>query len=414
MKKLFLLALTSICCLALTLPAMGGVKVGGMITSDFNYIDRDEARAAGGNIAPGVVNPDNGFEDLSFDVPYPLNFLYVAYTSKDKKVGGMIRVRFGSAGAANLNSATFGAAGNLDYYYGYITYRFSDQFSMQFGRQNTVFAPMSPSQLSGFAQWGHIVGIGYGNQNHTSTKDGMIATIKASPMISINLGIFDNDTDNAEAPRGVLYTGPAGLAREENDTPRFDVAIPITIANFKIIPSFTYLTQEYDQVVAGSQNDVDIWGGALSARAGFGPFSITGEIMFGENLGDGNYSGGSLLNSNLLSYVDAAGNNRIQDSDDMAFFIDLAFKFGPATLHGIYGQTNSESEGNPIIGLDAAEYDITRQMWGFACPISIGGGFTIRPELFFYDMDDDALMAGVQNLDMGEETVFSLMFQLYF
>jgi hypothetical protein len=418
MKKLFLLALTCICCLALALPAMAEVRVGGMITLDWNYIDQDEALAAvragtaPAGVAPGQLNYDNGYNDMRMEFPMPLNFLQVSYVSKDKVVSGLLRWRLGSAGA---NSTT----GAINLYYAWMQYKFSDQFSMRFGRQDTLLAPMSPSQLSGFDSWGHIVGIGWGNENHTSLRDGITAQFNFSPMIGLKVGLFDNQTDNAEAP--ILFgtnAVPVGAVpptvRESNIMPRFDIALPINWNWLRVIPSFSYLTQDYDNVIAGSQDDLDVWAGALSARAAFGPFSITGEVCFGENLGVGSYSGGSLLNSNLTAYVDANGNNQIQDTDDVAFFFDLAFKFGPATLHGIYGQINSESEGNPIVGLDAAEYDITRQMYGLACPITIGGGFSIRPELFFYDYDDGALLAGAVDRDLGQETVFAVLFMLNF
>jgi hypothetical protein len=418
MKKLFIFALAGICCLALAMPAMAGVSVHGMVTLDWNYIDRDEARAArvagtaGNGVAPGQLNYDNGFEDLQFAMPMVINFIQLNYVSKDKKVSGVIRWRLGSAGAA-------GTTGAINLYLAQLTYRFSDRFKMTFGRQNTLLAPMSISQLSGFDSWGHIVGIGYGNENHTSLQDGITAEITMSPMISLQLGIFDNETNNAETGITALTNpSPVGavppVVREENDTPRFDVALPITWNFLKVIPSFSYLTQEYDQVIAGSQNDIDIWAGALSARVSFGPFTLQGEICFGENLGSGNYSGGSLLASANTAYLDPAGNWQVQDTDDVAWFLQASWKFGPATLIGIYGQLNSESEGNPVVGLDAAEWDVTQQMYGLACPITIGGGFSIRPELFFYDYDDDALLAGAQNRDLGEETVMAVLFMLSF
>jgi hypothetical protein len=419
MKKLFLLALTGIFCLAVALPAMGQVRINGMITSDWNYIDQDSARAANVSgtaplgIAPGQLVYDNGFEDMSFDVPYPLTWLQLSYVSKDKVVSGVLRVRLGGFDAVANDTNV------VNLYYAYMTYRFSDKFKMTFGRQNTILAPMSPSQLSGFQQWGHIVAIGWGNQNHTSLKDGITAEFVLSPMVRLQMGIFDPETDNGEAPP-LFGTNavPAGaippVVREENDLPRFDLALPINWNWLTLIPSFSWMQHEYDQVRAGSDTDVDCWAGALSARASFGPFSIEGEITFGENLGNGSYSGGGLLSSVQTAYVDVNGNGRIADTDDLAWYIALSWKFGPATLHGMYGQLNSESEGNPVVGLDAAEYDITRQFYGLACPISIGGGFTIRPELFFYDYDDSALMAGLQNRDLGEEMIMSVLFMLNF
>jgi hypothetical protein len=422
MKKLFLLALTGIFCLAIALPAIGAVKMGGMITMDWNYVDMDSARAANRSgtaplgVAPGQLVFDNGFEDMSFDFPMPLTFLQASYVSKDKVVSGLLRLRVGgdTAGTTPINL-----------YYAWMKYRFSDRFSMQFGRQNTLLAPMSAAQYSGYAQWGHIVAIGWGNQNHTSLRDGITAEFVLSPMVRLQMGIFDPDTDDGEAPItgnagngfGVDNT-PAGsippVVREENDIPRFDIALPINWNWLTIVPSFSWLAQDYDQVAAGSENDLDCWAVALSARASFGPFSIQGEITFGENLGSGNYSGGSLLTSDKTSYQDVNNNWRISDTDDLAWFIQLAWKFGPATLYGMYGQLNSESEGDPMVGLDAAEYDVTQEFYGLSCPISIGGGFTIRPELFFYDYDDSALMAGNQNRDLGEEMILSVLFMLAF
>jgi len=418
MKKLFILALTGVCCLALAVPAMSTVKLNGMITMDWNYIDRDDARAAGGFVPPNVINLDNGFNDMRFEFPMPLNFLQVSYVSKDQVVSGLLRWRLGSAGA-------LGSTGAINLYYAWINYKFSDQFSMRFGRQNTILAPMSPSQLSGWDSWGHIVGIGWGNQNHTSLLDGITAEFKFNPMISLQVGIFDNDTDNAEPVTAAVGAVPAGAiaptVREENTFPRFDVALPIKWNWLTLIPSFSYLRQNYDQVIAGADDDVTIWAAAISARAGFGPLSITGEITFGQNMGSGNYNADityfafSGLGTGIggpKAYVDAAGNAKIEDADNLLWFIDLGYKFGPATLHAIYGQSKVDCDVNPVSPMD--DYDIKSQMYGLALPISIGGGFTIRPELFFYDYDDSALWAGAPNLDMGQETIVSVLFQLYF
>jgi predicted porin len=306
----------------------------------------------------------------------------------------------------------------INCYYAYINYAFSKQFSMRFGRQFTLLAPVTISQYGGWMQWMHIVGIGFGNQNHTSLADGITASIKLSPMAELKLGIFDNDTDNGEVPAGYGTSAgvPATALREENDLPRFDAAVHIHWGPLFIAPSFSYLTQEYDQVVAGSDNDVDCWGAALSARAGFGPFTLRGEITFGENMADGTYNAASLSSGfgGARTYVDTAGNNRVADEENTAWFLGLSYKMGPATINAYYGQANMECEGNPLVGLDAAEFDVTTQMYGVSVPISVGGGFIIRPEVFFYDYDDDALQGGVQNRDLGEEAVISLIFMLAF
>jgi len=436
MKKLFVVALTCVCCMAIALPAMADVKLGGMITLDYNYIDRNDARSANTNgaaiatngfpgILPNQVNMDDGYNITRMEFPMPLNFLQVSYVSKDKVVSGLLRWRLGSNHA-------LGSTGDINLYYAYINYKFSDMFSMRFGRQDTILAPFSPSQLSGYDSWGHIVGIGWGNQNNTSLLDGITAELKFNPMISLKLGIFDNDTDpavgGAEPISGATNAVPAGTipptVREENIAPRFDISLPITWNWLTVIPSFSYLSQSYDSVLAGNEDSIDIWAGAVSARAGFGPFSITGEMTWGKNMGAGNYNADiTYLALNGLgtgiggpkAYVTAMGNSQIEDEDNLLWFIDLAFKFGPATLHGIYGQSHSETAPNQAAAVPSStDFDIKSQMYGLACPITIGGGFTIRPELFFYDYDDDATWGGRQNLDLGKEAVLAVLFQLYF
>jgi hypothetical protein len=388
----------------------------------------DSARAAGGGIAPGTLNPDNGFENLGFDIVMPLTFMQLSYTSKDKVVSGVLRYRLGSqwGAATGIGPNSLYGRNTINLYYAYINYRFSDQFSMRFGRQNTLLAPMSPSTYSGWQTWGHIVGIGWGNQNHTSLCDGITFNWKITPMVSLQAGIFEPDTDNGEA---ILATaGPAGTAREENILPRIDVALPINWNWLRIVPSFSYLQQEYDQGALNTPNDVDIWAGALSARASFGPFSITGEVIVGENLGVGSYNtavayatwttfglGTGIGGPKLYTPVGSA-TTQLADEDNVAFFFDLALKFGPATLHGIYGQSKSSCDGDPAIGVpgDGAEFDQTSRMYGLTCPISVGGGFTIRPEIMFYDYDDSAVRGGTPNLDMGEELIMSVIFMLAF
>lgn len=416
MKKFFLLAVISAFCLALAVPAMADVKLGGMITSELNFDSKDAAYSMGG-WPKGVANPNNSWNSLSFDIPMVVNFIQAAYTSDDKTVTGLIRYRFGGSQGGSGNGANA-----INLYYCYINYTFSEDFSMRFGRQDTLLAPFSPSQYSGYAQWLHIVGIGFGNENDTSLRDGMTAKWKINPMIGLNVGIFDPQTDNAENPTFPLNLPalPGTVVREKNDLPRFDINLPLTIANFQIIPSFAFLKQNYDQVAPGNQDGINIWGAALSARAGFGPFTITAEVTGGRNL--------DLLGSawtiapitlgagpagvNNRAYKDAAGNVQIEDSKNIEFFFDLAYKLGPAEVHGIYGYQNYKVDADPgIVPLKPS--DITRQMYGIAVPIAVGGGFTVRPEVFIYEYGSDAEVAG-RYFDLGKETIASVMFMLAF
>jgi len=52
-------------------------------------------------------------------------------------------------------------------------------------------------------------------------------------------------------------------------------------------------------------------------------------------------------------------------------------------------------------------------MYGISWPISVAKGFTIRPELMFYDYDDSAQIEGSQ-FDRGSEWVLGVQAMLVF
>jgi hypothetical protein len=265
--------------------------------------------------------------------------------------------------------------------------------------------------------------VGYGNL-HASNGDMLKAYVKFNDMIRMEFAIQDPDTDDAEAPANFPNADATGATnREENDIPRLDIAFPITIGNFTIEPSATYLTQDYDQVAPGYEDSIDIWGVAVGAKAGFGPVTISAEITYGHNLGNGNYTGAGHAGSAAAiparaRAVDANGDgiaNEIEDSDVWMGWIQFDFNFGPATLKLAWGIEDVQNDGGIIVG---DEVDTTRMGYALALPINVAKGFTITPTVIYFDRDDSAhdgtVRAGNPDVDYGDQLLVGVQFNLKF
>lgn len=399
MKKLLLIALSAALCLAVAMPAMAKVSVSGMLTTDYYYFDRDEQ-------VPGVGG--NGFTSTYFDMPKPLNRLTVQYANDDNSLRGYMQLRFGgritSGGRA---SSTNGAAGETYINYAWIDWQLTPAAYLRFGRQTSAFAIMAPQQMVG-TNTGHIVGIGWGNVHGGASWDAVRLYYKFSDAVRLELELVDPDTDNAEVVAAFPGESATAVVREENTLPRLDVALPITMGNLVLEPSVTYSVQDYDQVAGGADDSVDIYGVALGVNWGMGMFSFAGEIVYGQNLGDGAYSGGV---GTASAYLDAAGNLKVEDSEVLSWWAQVGLKLGPSTLYLIYGSCNVQNDNDTA---SSAKTDFTRTMYGASWPISVAKGFTIRPELMWYDYDDSAELQGNPPVDQGKEMIFGIQAQLVF
>lgn len=416
MKKLLIGLVAAMCCFALAAPAMAQVKISGMITFDAYYFDQDAERT--NNILQGGTQGRDDRQTTNFELPQFGNRIDVQWTSEDKKVHGRIQLRFGAATATGFSgpgvNATFPQGTrpryDMDPEFAYIDYHWTPNWYSRFGRQEQTFAIMAPSQTLGQAQ-GHIVGVGWGNIHGGTARDGIKNYFKFSDMVRLEVELIDPSNETAEAITGftVAPGGNGAQIQEESTIPRIDAALNIKIANFVIEPSVTYLQQKYKGLAAGEEDSIDIWGGAVGVSAGFGPFKIAGEAVYGQNLGNANYVGG---NGTAIGFLQN-GNNHIEDTDVFAAWIDLGFDFGPLEIHGIVGYETWQTD--EVTGI-RGENDRERWMYGVNVPIKMTKNFTIKPEVVYYKDDDSAKTGRVDNLttDFGSEIVAGVQFQLVF
>lgn len=425
MKKLFVGVLAAICCVAFTVPVLAEVKVEGMIQTDFYYWDVSKEQMVGGLVKGATTNQDD-WSTTRINMPQPLNRITVRYTGEDKVVNGYIQIRAGGSRANPSSAAAMNAGVNSEsafsWEYAWIDWHVNPSLYFRFGRQDQTFAgAYAPAQGMGQVD-GHIIGLGFGNITAQS-RDAIRAFIKFNNNIRMEIELLDPNTEtagNTELNIPAIAGTAAANARESNVWPRFDISLPMQFGNFKIEPGLTYLKQEYDQVFAGSDDSYDVWGATLGGAAGFGPFSVAFEVTYGENLGltSSHFGGGNI--GSPVAYNPSGTNanvRKIEDGETFAWWVQLGFDFGPFAIQGIVGANKGENDGDPNIARDANESEITQWMYGLNFPIKVTKTFTITPQIWYYDYDDDAkvgTLSTTNNVDRGDQLMVGVAFQLVF
>jgi hypothetical protein len=385
---------------------MAKVTMGGRVDMEVSYLSQSEERAEDG-VEQGDTPLSNGFDELNFVIPITMNRLNAKYTSDDGALSAFVEVRGGGKER--------GASGTL-WNYSWIQWQVTPTHSITFGRQTTNFARAIPNQWVG-THVTTVLGVGFGNVNHTTSRDGIKGYWRISDMLGLVWGLWDNSVIGPSA--GAVGApsssfSDAVLAGAENTLPRIDLALPIRFPWGKIEPSVTYSTFEYDQ--AHGEDSYDMYGVALQFDGSWGMFSAGAEVTYGQNLGGGSYRGAE--GARPVFYQpggDITARWELEDAEVLAFFIDLGFKFGPSKVNVMYGQIDYENDGDPSIAQssDPLEYEYTQTFYGISWAIGVAKGFTIRPELMFYDYDDDAKMDAT-TINRGDEWLLGLQFMLVF
>jgi len=397
MKKFLFIAVAAACCMAFTVPAMARIDMGGMVTIDAYYYDASKEAVAGG-VREGTTTTADSLGRTFIDPYQPLNRIWMRYKSDDGNIGGYIQIRGGGANRAS----------GLDWYYAWIDWHFNPNFFLRIGRQTQTFAILAPPIGVGASIAPSLL-FGFGNVHGGSSRDAIRAYIKFNDMARMEINMIDPDNDPGQ----------------ENVIPRFDISLPLKIANFDIEPSASWLRQEFASVPTGSDDSYDIWGVALDLQAGFGPLLFKGEFTYGQNLGSGNYVGTNPGGASLVPYngsgavqtYTTGGNTLIEDTDVLAFWAAIGVKFGPSTLWGVFGYENHQNDGNPNVPLasDSKQYDITRMAYGMRLDVTAAKGFHVIPEICYYDNDGGADIGGsAASMDLGNELMAGVRFQLSF
>jgi len=380
MKKLFVLGMAALLLVAFSVPAMADVKIGGIVFTDFYYIDRNKENA----------NSADPLTQTVIEMP-SITRLYGRWTNEDN-VG--MYIEFGIGGAS-------GATGvSVRHAYGW--WDVNPMFQIMAGHSTTPFSVLNPSQLLGTQDGSlNIIGVGYGDF-YSGRFPQVRGTFKFGKVARLEIALVD--------PNGGTQ-GPWASAQNNSKIPRFDIGVPIYAGPVHIYPSFLYQHRTMDLVQpAGTDNNLDTYIGSLGVKMGFGPFGVSAEGNYGKNWGNTRGLFGSAAFNNMAVALAGAGlgpNNQVEDATTYSFWFDVSFKFGPITPHVMYGQMKSKR--NNTAGL---EEDSRSQMFGFSVPIDLAKGFRIRPELMWYDNGD--YNNGVSSSNNGKYALYGVQFQITF
>jgi len=405
------------------------IKIGGMITQDVLYFDQDSSRTrsetfynnTGVPVYPSpAYNPQSKFSATDIRMPQALNRLNVAYSNDDNTIRGFIEIRGGTNAGGGID--VLDTPGNMSAFvwnYAWIDWVLSPNDFIRFGRQTQAFAIRAPSQMVGSAR-GHVVGNGFGNIHGGTSRDGIRWYHTFTDTVKLEVMLLDPDNDGAEtigAFSPQVIGGATANVLEENWMPRIDVALPLNFGNVRLWPSGTYLQQKYDQVGPGREDTIDIWGLALGGQVKVGPLTFDAEVTYGQNLANGNYVGaatgsGAGMAAGFSANAALVGNDAINDSKVTAWWLDVGWAIGPATIHGIVGSSKFKREDD--ITPAGTNIDQTTWMYGVSIPISVAKGFTIRPEIMGYDLDTSANVGNTTERDFGKEYLVGVQFMLVF
>ncbi|MGM0428306.1 MAG: hypothetical protein ACQEQ7_13830 [Thermodesulfobacteriota bacterium] len=387
MKKLFVIGMAALLLVAFTVPAMAKVKIGGIVFTDFYYLDRDKEN---------MFNPQRGFDSYNvtgIQVPN-ITRLYARWTNEDN-VGMYIEFGVGQDGGAIEGSTSNGAG--LRHAYGW--WDVNPMFQVMAGKSTTPFSPLNPSQLLGTRSGSvNIIGVGYGDF-YSGRFAQVRGTFKFGKAAGLEIALVD--PNGTMAAVGDYY--PAPYTAGNTTIPRIDVGLPIYLGPVHLYPGILYQRRSVDGPAPGIDDNITTWIGSLGAKMGFGPFGISGEFNYGENWGNTR----GLIGVSMPAQLSSAGLNgtEIEDAETYSFWVDLSYKLGPVTPHLIYGLMNTENK------FGGQDQEAQSQMFGVSIPIDLAKGFRVRPEVMWYD--DGDLENGTSE-DLGKYAIYGVQFQITF
>lgn len=424
MKKLFIIVSAVVLCFAFTASAMAKVTLSGKITTVLYYHSQDDDRIdACVNEVPATPCGSGGLSETNIHMPQTGNQVKVDYSNDDKTLKGHIQIRGGGKDGGN----------GLDYKFAWIDYKLTDSVNFRVGRQGQKFAAYTPGAAGVGFHDGYTIFVNYGNIQVTD-GDALLFYGKVNDNVKWNLYLEDPSHDGAEAPSGADAKAAASGAQfapevfEQNTIPRIDFSLPMTIGKLSLEPAVTYLTQNYENVAAGFDDSVDIWGISVGAKIGLGALTLSTEIIHGENLGDDSYTGaggtpGFSAPGAIARLVDTTGDgtdNGISDATMTGGWVQAVYKIDSKLSFRVgVGMESIESDGSGLASIGVADdIDTTRYALGVSLPYKPTKGLTISPTIVYHDRDDGAQDGTVRTdnptVNYGTESLVGVSFALAF
>jgi hypothetical protein len=397
MKKLLVLGMAALLLVAFSVPAMADVKIGGIIFTDFYFIDRDK---------DNMFNPNRGnesYQNTAIQVPN-ITRLYGRWTNEDN-VGMYIEFGLGQGGGGiDASSSDDQNSAVVRHAYGW--WDVNPMFQILAGHTTTPFSPLNPNQLLGTRSGSvNIIGVGYGDY-YAGRFAQVRGTFKFGKAVKLEIALVD--PNGAQSAGGQFYRVP--YSANNTVIPRIDIALPLYLGPVHLYPGIMWQDRSVD-VPAGTTIDdsVTTWIATLGTKIGFGPFAFSGEFNYGENWGNTRGLAGYSQPARISSAsVKADGN--INNAETWSWWVDLSYKFGVVTPSLIFGMMNTDSKA--VVGGVDVDTNAQSLMYGISVPIDLAKGFRIRPELMWYD--DGDYDVGNTSSNYGKYMIAGVQFQITF
>ncbi len=404
MKKLFIIGFAALLLVAFTVPAMAKVQMGGIIFTDFYYLDRDRenSQAWGTGSDP--------YQVTTIQVPY-ITRLKGRWTNEDN-VGMFIEFGIGqTAQGVDLNTSN---GVTLRHAYGW--WDVNPNFSIMAGKSTTPFSPLLPSQLLGTNSGSvNIIGLGYGEfysgrfaQVRGTFKMGKIGRIELA-LVDPNGGQRFNNQFLNFMP--IEYAGAVLSVDYQNNSkiPAIHLGVPLYFGPIAIYPGFLYQYRSIDVLnpaYSVYDDSLHTYVGSLGVKGGFGPFGFAAEGNWGQNVGNTRMGLGTSAPTAIASALPNP-DGKINNAETYGYWFDVWYKIGPVTPHAMFGQLHSK------VDVDYQQLEAKSTMWGFSIPIDLAKGFRVRPELMWYD-DGELEYGGNDLQDYGKYAIYGVQFQITF
>jgi hypothetical protein len=433
MKKLLIAGFALLALVAFTAPAFAETHVGGLMQLDFYWWTQSKEVIHGG-VAAGQSTAESDNTSVRIITPAMARF-NVRWTNENNVgmyfelgVGGVSGSEYpdveevegvDSYTAGDFNTANNGV--NLRFFYGW--WDVTPKFQMLAGWNTTPFSILNPYQLVGEEANLKVIGIGYGEwysgrfpQLRFGYFPGGIDDKTAGVFRSIEIAFIDPHAGawaNAGNFSQVNPANPSSYPTPDSVIPRIDVGARIYAGPVKIYPSIMWQRQSFDDVASGDDS-INSWGAALGAIFGIGPVDLRGEFNYGQNVGNtrGAFNvgpHGMPGGTAALIQTGATNTTSIFDTTSWGWWIDASMKMGFGTPHLVIGQARNENDEAPV----ANQWETTTMMIGVSCPISLAKGFTLIPEIFYWDNGDDN-KSGSTTVDNGTEWTYGVEFMVAF
>jgi len=396
MKKLFVLGMAALLLVAFSVPAMADVKIGGIIFTDFYYIDRNK---------DNMFNPQRGqtsYSNTAIQVPN-ITRLYGRWTNEDN-VGMYIEFGLGQGGGG-IDGSSSDDQNSAVVRHAYGWWDVNPMFQIMAGHSTTPFSPLNPNQLLGTRSGSvNIIGVGYGDY-YAGRFAQVRGTFKFGKVAKLEIALVD--PNGAQSAGGQFF--PTPYSANNTVIPRIDVSVPLYLGPVHLYPGIMWQQRSVDMAAGVNVDDtITTWIGTIGGKFGMGPFAVSGEFNYGENWGNTRGLAGYSMPARMSSASLKADNN-INNAETWSWWVDLSYKFGPIAPSFIFGMMDTK---NHVSGTDVG-IESQSMMYGISVPIDLAKGFRIRPELMWYD-DGKLKTDNLGDENLGKYMIAGVQFQITF